>query len=169
MIVGEHEPLGIYRLSLTKLILLILKMNKEELGDELLDNDIFKSLSGLIKKHPWNNFFQLRIMAIYEEILENSKNVQFREKVLKSAGIIETILEIQGTTNFSFASERQIRHGYMGMTIKISNTLQISAQNQEVADHLDQVGESWSSYVNGDLQLRNEVNNKKLGGQEPRQ
>jgi len=57
----------------------------------------------------------------------------------------------------------------MGMMIKISNTLQLSSQNQEVADHLDQIGETWSSYVTGDLQQRNELNNKKLGGQEPRQ
>jgi len=57
MLVGAREPLGLYRLLLTKLVLLILKMNKEELGDELVEHNVFKSLSDLIEKHPWNNFF----------------------------------------------------------------------------------------------------------------
>jgi len=168
MIEGHIEPLGQYRLSLTRLCQLILKLNKEELNREMLTNDIFKNLSDLIKKHPWNNFFQLRIISIYEEILELSKNAQFRQEVLKSSQIVDTILSIQEDSNFSFASERQIRHGYMGMIIRISNALQTSTQNQEVADFLDNSGEQWGNYVNGDLKQRNETNSKKLGGQEPK-
>jgi len=57
MLVGAREPLGVYRLLLSKLILLILKMNKEELCDELLEHNVLKYLSDLIAKHPWNNFF----------------------------------------------------------------------------------------------------------------
>lgn len=94
MVEGNIEPLGQYRLALTRLCQLILKMNKDELNREMLNNDIFRNLSNLIKKHPWNNFFQLRIISIYEEILEHSKNAQFRQEVLKSSQIVDTILSI---------------------------------------------------------------------------
>lgn len=81
---------------------------------------------------------------------------------------METILGIQEEANFAFASQRQIRHGYMGMVIRISNALQFATQNQEVADFLDNTGDKWAEYANGDLRQRNETNNKKLGGQEPK-
>lgn len=165
---GGLEPLGQYRLHLTRLVNLILKFNKDELNNELLANDIFRNLSELITKHPWNNFFQLKIISIYEEILEHSKDAQFRQKALKSSMIVETILGITESPSFTFVSERQIRHGYMGMIIRISNSLQSAQHNQEVADFLDNSGEQWSKYVKGDLKKINETNNKKLGGQEPK-
>jgi hypothetical protein len=168
MVDGGLEPLGQYRLLLTRLINLILKLNKDELNQELLANDIFRNLSGLITKHPWNNFFQLRIIAIYEEILEHSRDAGFRQKALSSSQIVETILGISERPTFSFVSERQVRHGYMGMIIRISNTLQSAQHNQEVADFLDNSGEQWGKYVKGDLKRRNDTNSKKLGGQEPK-
>jgi hypothetical protein len=78
----QLEPLGSYRLMIARLVYQILKMDHATLNEELLSNDVFIALSNLIKKHPWNNFFQLRIISIYEEVLQNSKNAEFRLKVL---------------------------------------------------------------------------------------
>jgi hypothetical protein len=163
----DFVPLGQYRLMLTKLVYLILKLNKNELNDDLISNDIFRTLSGLMKQYPWNNFFQLRIIAIYDEVIEHSKNPAFRETVLKNSNLIETILSINGETHFSFESDRRIRHGYMGMITKISNFLTSASSIQDVSDVLD-THDTWGHYAEGELKQINEINTKKLGGQEPK-
>ena len=108
---------------LAKLVILVLKLKRNELNKLLIQNDVFKTLSELIPKHPWNNFFQLAIIRIYDEVIENSKNPDFRTEVLKSSKIIETIIGLKDQYKFQFGSERAIRHGYMGMMTKISNML----------------------------------------------
>lgn len=108
-------------------------------------------------------------MAIYEEVLENNnKTAAFRERVLKESGIVDTLLSLNHQANFSFGSERQIRHGYMGLLTRVSNTLTTASFNQEVNDFLEGTSGEWAEYVSGDLKQRNEVNSKKLGGQEPK-
>ena len=153
---------------ITRVVFLVLKMNRSELNEELIEHGIYKTLSALIQKYPWNNFFQLRMIAIYEEILEMGKNPEYRQKVLEKSNIVQTVLAIREETRFSFESQRQIRHGYMGMITKLSNSLASSSQNQEVSDYLDSLGEDWTQYLQEDLKSINEINQKKLGGQEPK-
>lgn len=120
----EFVPLGQYRLMLTKLVILVLRLKRDELNELLLQNDIFKALSGLIAKHPWNNFFQLAIIKIYKEVVENGAGTaEFRQRALKNSNLIETITGLKDEYNFTFGSERQTRNGYMGMIIQISSFL----------------------------------------------
>lgn len=161
-------PLGQYRLMLTKLVILILRLKRDELNKLLISNDIFKTLSGLIAKHPWNNFFQLAIIKIYDEIIENCKSPEFRTEALKNSKLIETIVGMKEVYNFKFGSERTIRHGYMGMVIKISNMLVNQSKTSDVAAILEELGEEWTTYITEELEVINEINNKRLGGQEPK-
>ena len=67
-------------------------------------------------------------------------------------------------------SERTIRNGYMALVVSVSNKLQKRYDGQEkledttVSDYLEEVGEEWRAFVDGELKNSNENNNKTLGG-----
>lgn len=163
----QQVPLGVYRGRLVQLIHSIVKLNKEELNDELVSNDIFKTLTGLIPQHPWNNFFQLNIINIYEFICQKYK-AQAREKAIKNSKLVDFIAEMNSDDyRYKFESTRTIRAGYMGMINKISNLINDASFNQDVSDILAECN-SWAGYVKNELTPTNETHAKRLGGQEPK-
>lgn len=91
-------------------------------------------------------------------------------------------------SDYTMKSERIIRNGFMGLVVKISNKLQSKCpkvdeasesqasaptaasttpggtEDSVVIEYLDQVGEEWKSFVDGELASSNEKNNRTLGG-----
>jgi hypothetical protein len=64
-------PLGSLRLKLIELLFQILKLNKDSTNKALLESQFFGEVSKLLRAYPWNNFLQLKVISIYEELMEN--------------------------------------------------------------------------------------------------
>lgn len=65
-------PLGSLRLKIIDLATHILKLNKDTTTAAIANSNFFQSLSKLLETYPWNNFLQLKAIAIYEDVLENA-------------------------------------------------------------------------------------------------
>ena len=81
---------------------------------------------------------------------------------------------------FKMESEREIRNGFMNLVVSVANQLvkrttevpkavdaAADAEKKEdstVINYLDGVGEEWRAFVDGQLKLSNDNNNKTLGG-----
>ena len=57
----------------------------------------------------------------------------------------------------------------MAVIVKIANILVKSkATNEDVASYLDQLGDGWRRFSDGELKASNDKNTRSLGGQQPR-
>jgi hypothetical protein len=77
----------------------------------------------MIELYPWNNFLQLKVQALYEEIFE-SANATFRRKVLDKSEIVDTLIRLGSGNQFEHQSKRHIRHGYMALVTRLGNLIQ---------------------------------------------
>jgi len=68
---AQLVPLGSLRLRLIELLFQILKLNKDSTNKALLDFNFFGAVSNLLRAFPWNNFLQLKVISIYEELMES--------------------------------------------------------------------------------------------------
>jgi len=121
---NRQAPLGHLRLRLIELVNLMIKLNKQTVYDALQESDIFARINDLLTTYPWNNFLQLKVIAIYEEILENLENANFRKVVLEKSNIGPTLISLGKQPQYQHESKRYIRHGYMATVIKLGNYLQ---------------------------------------------
>jgi len=169
----KYVPLGQQRLRTVELVHKMVQLRKDALYVSLGSSQIFKNIIDLVKKYPWNNFLQLKVMNIFNDVLENCENVQFKKDFLVSSGIGKAIVEMSEKASFTMESERLIRNGYMALVINIANKLQKkfdgsgNAEKTEditVSDYLESVGEEWRAFVDSELKKSNENNNKTLGG-----
>lgn len=67
-------PLGSFRLKIVELVLYTIKLHKKDLYERIVDTKILTGINELLSMYPWNNFLQLKVIAIYEEIFENSES-----------------------------------------------------------------------------------------------
>jgi hypothetical protein len=77
-----YVPLGQLRLKIVELILFILKLRKQTLYETIETSDALPLISKLFAAYPWNNFLQLKVISLYEEIFENSETSQHRKQLL---------------------------------------------------------------------------------------
>ena len=126
-------------------------------------------ISLLVENYPWNNFLQLKVIAMFEEIFENGTS-EFKQQALTKSRIVDTLVKLGGESGFNHNSNRRIRHGHMSIVIKISNLIQKNKEKEGVREFLQALEnpDSWRNFVDGELQKSNETNNKNLGGQQPR-
>jgi len=119
----QFVPLGQQRLRTVELVHKMVQLRKDALYDSLGESLIFKNIIDLVKQYPWNNFLQLKVMNIFNDVLDNCENVKFKTDFLKSSGIGQALVEMAETASFTMESERQIRNGYMALVVHISNKL----------------------------------------------
>ena len=110
-----------------------------------------------------NNFLQLKALSIFEEVLDtiDEKN---RGAILKKSTVGETILKLANKTNYSHESNRNIRHGYMALIIKLANLIQKHNDKPEVKEYIETLADEWKTFVEGELKQSNTVNTRSLGG-----
>lgn len=142
----------------------MLKLNKAPIFEALSDTDIFERISELVEQYPWNNFLQLKTIAIYEEVLDTIDD-KSRSLILKKSNIGATVLKLGGKKNYAHESNRDIRHGYMALIIKLANLIQKHNEKPEVKEYLDTLGDDWKTFVDGELKQSNILNTRSLGGQ----
>jgi hypothetical protein len=80
-------PLGQQRLRSVELVLNMIKLKKESIYRSLGESEIFGNVIQLVKEYPWNNFLQLKVINICNEVITNNTNNEFRQKFLEKSGI----------------------------------------------------------------------------------
>ena len=115
-------PLGHFRLRIVELVYHLVKLNRKTINDALLETDLLSKISDLVESYPWNNFLQLKVISLYEEIFENG-SAEFKQSALEKSKIINTLIRLEGIKRFEHNSNRIIRHGHMAIVIKIGNLI----------------------------------------------
>lgn len=86
-------PLGHLRLRIIELIYHLVRLNKPSILEKLAETEVFAQISQLVEAYPWNNFLQLKVQNLYEEIFEN-QGTEFRTRVLEKSGITDTLIKL---------------------------------------------------------------------------
>jgi hypothetical protein len=75
-------------------------------------------------------------------------------------------VKLADTADFTFKSERKVRHGYMGFVIKLSNLIRKRVELDNLADCAPEIflNVDWVSFCEGELDTSNKTNAKSLGG-----
>lgn len=163
-------PLGQQRLRTVELVLKMIQLKNEKLCMAVANSKIPLEIVNLVKAYPWNNFLQLKVINIFNEVIECSESAAFRSTFLNNSGIGKALVEMGESANYTLPSERVIRNGYMGVVVAVSNKLQKKYETPEktednvIVTYLDQVGEEWRAFVDDELKKSNENNAKTLGG-----
>lgn len=118
-------PLGHFRMGIIQLFLNIVKLRKPMLIEAMQEAKVFTVISGLAERYPWNNCAQLKIISLYEEVIEGSSvdSSSLRERVLTGSNLAEALCSIQTKPDFIFDSTNTTRYGGMAFTIKIGDLL----------------------------------------------
>ena len=168
----EFVPLGQQRLYTIELVLRMVQLKKVELYDALGESKIFANIMALVKQYPWNNFMQLKVIAISDEILDNCEVETFKKEFLTGSGIAKSLVDMAAVAQYDMNTGRTIRNGYMALVVSISNKLvkkfkgtgTQGTEDSIVVEYLDNVGEEWRAFVDDELAASNTNNNKTLGG-----
>ena len=161
------RPLGSFRLRLIELVISLVKLNKPQILSALSGSEIFSKITTLVVAYPWNNFLQLKVIHLFEDIIGNSDHREFRTEVLTSSKIGELLMNLAKVSNYTHIdSQRPIRHGYMATVVKIANALQKVRDEDDITQYLETLGEDdWSFFVDGELKRSNEKNARIIGSQ----
>lgn len=150
----------------------MVQLKKVELYDALGESKIFANIMALVKQYPWNNFMQLKVIAISDEILDNCEVETFKKEFLTGSGIAKSLVDMAAVAQYDMNTGRTIRNGYMALVVSISNKLvkkfkgtgTQGTEDSIVVEYLDNVGEEWRAFVDDELAASNTNNNKTLGG-----
>lgn len=150
----------------------MIQLKSEPILKALTKSLVICNIIHLVKNFPWNNFLQLKVINMFTEVIENSENQEFRKEFLESSGIGRAVVEMSEKAIYTLESERQIRSGYMGLIISVSNKLMTRYNSDDkekpedtvVIEYLDSCGEEWRQFVDDEFKKSNENNNKTLGG-----
>lgn len=84
---AQYVPLGPQRLHTVELVYKLVCMRKESVYELLKDSKVFARILELVKVYAWNNFLQLKVINLFEEILNNCDVADFKKSVLVSSGV----------------------------------------------------------------------------------
>ena len=156
------------KLRSVELIASLIKLNKQSITDAVKEQNVLQTLIDLVEQHPWNNFLQLKVHQIFEDLMESDTcTAVTRLEIIKASGVVPMCIKMGENKMVKFQSQNQMRHGYMGWSIKLSNLIKKKAE----ADNMTQLeGGSevftpeWISYTEGELTSSNTENARNLGG-----
>ena len=119
----EFVPLGLQRLHTVELVSKMVQLRKEPLYAALSATKIFANIMELVKVYKWNNFLQLKVNNLFEQVCNNCDNETFKREVLEQTQIALALAEMGKECNYIMESERKIRNGHMALVVSISNML----------------------------------------------
>jgi len=190
----EFVPLGLQRLHTVELVSKMVQLRKEPLYAALSATKIFANIMELVKVYKWNNFLQLKVNNLFEQVCNNCDNETFKREVLEQTQIALALAEMGKESSYIMESERKIRNGHMALVVSISNMLvkKTEAEASEsrpatadteatatsatdvtsekvVTDFLanqakQENGADWKAWVDGELKKSNDNNKRPLGG-----
>ncbi|CAD8197166.1 unnamed protein product [Paramecium octaurelia] len=148
-------PLSSNKLTLLQIYHLLLLSEKEEILNELINNQSFQVITNLILSHEFNNqaliWFDKIVVFIFQKLPEMFKSIQ--------QFLALTILKYNKNEKKQVGSlQNHIKPGYQGILTKISNLL--------VDSHF--TNEEWEQYVNDTLNKINSVEKRLLCDFDPK-
>ena len=90
----EYVPLGQQRLYTIELVLRMVQLKKDALYEAMGASKIFFNIIELVKQYPWNNFMQLKVLSISDEVLDNCENETFKKAFLNSSGLGKALVDM---------------------------------------------------------------------------
>lgn len=163
----EIKPFGNYRLKILEIIGLLIKIGAPfKFASILCKYKIFEIIMNLSMMFEFNTFLH----AICEKIVVESVETE-NEELIKSlfiecrvtAKLIEGITQKELIIN---KPNRSVQRGYKAFFIKISNFLVKS--NLLIVTEILQKDEAWKGFVGTELENINALQNKDLGGHNPK-
>jgi len=79
----DFVPLGLQRLHTVELVSKMVQLRKEPLYTALSATKIFANIMELVKVYKWNNFLQLKVNNLFEQVCNNCDNETFKREVLE--------------------------------------------------------------------------------------
>ncbi|CAK92938.1 unnamed protein product (macronuclear) [Paramecium tetraurelia] len=148
-------PLSSNKLTLLQIYNLLLLSEKEEIVNELINNQSFQVITNLVMSHEFNNqaliWFDKIVVFIYQKLPEMFKSI--------SQFLASTIIKYNTNEKKKVGSlQNHIKPGYQGILTKISNLL--------VDSHF--TNEEWDQYVNDTLYKINSVEKRLLCDVDPK-
>lgn len=87
-------PLGSLRLKGVELVHHLQRLNKTNILTALAQSTIYQKISGLVEAYPWNNFLQLRVISIYEDIFDINFDPEMRSQILEKSELIDMLVRL---------------------------------------------------------------------------
>ena len=66
-----QKSLGGVRLKIIECLYLMFKLRKADMNEALSQSQALTKISQLVIDYPWNNFLQLKVINIYETIMDD--------------------------------------------------------------------------------------------------
>ena len=123
---GTITPFGSARLRVFDFLLEAVRVGSEHTKISLVAHGFFKTAMRLCIHYEWNSFVHSRAETLFSGIFRSSSphSCVFRAGVLANSGLCEVIAEAAAESTFRFEStQREIRKGYMGHLVRLSNVL----------------------------------------------
>lgn len=79
----EFVPLGQQRLYTVELVSKMVQLKKEPIFTALMASKTFANIVELVKVYKWNNFLQLKVINLFEQVFNNVENEAFKAHVLE--------------------------------------------------------------------------------------
>jgi len=162
------KPLGLIRLRIIEFLSQLVKLNKPQINEAIEKHNILEVLINLVQTHPWNNLLQLKTQMIFEDLLESEQLTRENKfNIILKSNVVPALLKMSENTKVTFTSSNQMRHGYMGFAIKLSNLIKKKGETEQLSilDVEEKVfNVDWLAYVDGELTRSNNENARNLGG-----
>lgn len=79
----DFVPLGPQRLNTVELVSKMIQLKKEPIFSGLMQSQIFSNIMTLVKNYPWNNFLQLKVINLFEQVFSHIDHTAFKTHVLE--------------------------------------------------------------------------------------
>lgn len=92
-------PLGHLRVRLIELVVQLVKLGSDSILEKLLETDIFAEITRLTEAYPFNNFLQLKVQALFEDIFENVAP-ELRVRVIAKSNLVDVLTALGEQNQF---------------------------------------------------------------------
>ncbi|KIZ05115.1 Serine/threonine-protein phosphatase 6 regulatory subunit 2 [Monoraphidium neglectum] len=154
-------PLGRARLKVLELLAVLLHVGDEGVEAALVASGALALAMDLFARYPFNNLLHHRVYRMFHGLLVQG-GAQIVQHALATCRLAAWLAglpaEVEPAPRPGLAPRRApLRAGYLGHVTRIGNLLlEVAAARQPVSDALAG-DEAWASFLSGDLQRRNEV------------
>ena len=72
----------------------MVQLKKDTLYEAMGASKIFFNIIELVKQYPWNNFMQLKVLSISDEVLDNCESETFKKTFLNGSGLGKALVDM---------------------------------------------------------------------------
>lgn len=158
-------PVGRVRILIIQLVTMVIKLNMDNLNNQLQQLNTIAIILDLYFEYVWNNLLHAQVEACIHALL-NVNNYQAIEQIFSNYKLLQKIMSIFKE------NEKGLGVAYFGHLTNISNSLQEHLQHQQELQQQNELhdqplyktdcNEDWKLFVETDLSRINSINNTQL-------